>query len=104
MLWRIREPNIAELGVIIEPIAQKYRITGVSLFGSRARGDNDRDSDYDLYIQCPSNLSILKILGFISEVEKVLGHHVDVACADSIDPKFYERIKPDLRKVYGAEA
>jgi len=33
----------------VKPIADKYGLAAVHLFGSRARGDNKSDSDYDFY-------------------------------------------------------
>lgn len=42
---------IEELKKIISPIAKKYHISKVYLFGSYARGDCDEQSDVDLRIE-----------------------------------------------------
>jgi predicted nucleotidyltransferase len=41
---------IANLKEMIRPIAKKYGVESVYLFGSRARGDYRADSDFDFYI------------------------------------------------------
>ena len=43
--------TIEELKAIIIPIAKKYGIQKVYLFGSIARGDGDENSDIDLSIE-----------------------------------------------------
>ena len=43
--------TIEELKAIIIPIAKKYGIQKVYLFGSIARGDGDENSDIDLRIE-----------------------------------------------------
>ncbi len=46
--------TIAELQRIITPIAQKYRLRAVYLFGSYARGTATENSDVDLLIDTDS--------------------------------------------------
>ena len=48
-----REQLIKEhIAALIQPVAKKYGIKAIWLFGSRARGDHRPDSDVDLLIQC----------------------------------------------------
>ncbi|MBQ3627041.1 MAG: nucleotidyltransferase domain-containing protein, partial [Synergistaceae bacterium] len=44
------EAELEELKKIVAPIAEKRGVDKVYLFGSRARGDNRPDSDYDFII------------------------------------------------------
>ena len=39
--------SVSEISDIVAPIAEKYGVKKVFLFGSRARGDYREDSDYD---------------------------------------------------------
>ena len=42
--------ELIRLKELVKPIAEKYNVDRVALFGSRARGDNRPDSDWDLLI------------------------------------------------------
>lgn len=61
---------------LIKNIAKKYNIDSVGIFGSRARGDNRDDSDYDIFVI--GDLSLDMELIFEEELEKYLGFNVDV--------------------------
>ena len=43
--------DLEELKQIVAPIAEKYWLEAVYLFGSQERGDAKPDSDYDFYIK-----------------------------------------------------
>ena len=49
----VREYTFEELRRIVKPIAESYGMRPVYLFGSRARGDNREDSDYDFCVVTP---------------------------------------------------
>lgn len=61
---------------LIKKIAQKYNIDSVGIFGSRARGDYTRDSDYDIFVI--GDLSLDTELILEDELAKHLGANVDV--------------------------
>lgn len=69
--------TIDEIKEKIKPIAEKYGIETVWLFGSYARGEADENSDVDLLINYKSGLG-LKFVGFVADLEDALGVHVDV--------------------------
>ena len=50
---RIDDPD--ELGRIVRQIVERVDPVAIYLFGSRARGDADQDSDYDLMIVVPDH-------------------------------------------------
>lgn len=43
--------SVDELRAIVAPIAKKYGVRKVYVFGSIARGDYNENSDYDFYIE-----------------------------------------------------
>jgi predicted nucleotidyltransferase len=43
--------SVEELRTIVAPVAHKYGVDKIYLFGSVARGDYDDDSDYDFCIE-----------------------------------------------------
>ena len=84
----------------VRPIAQKYGVEQVSLFGSRARNDASEASDYDFLISKGEIDTLFKLAGFAEELENALGTPVDVVTDTSDDADFLERIKKDAIAVY----
>jgi len=90
-----------ELCEIVGPIAAEYGIKRVYLFGSRARGDNDSNSDYDFCVQVPKGMGLFRMGGFFGKLEDALGtDRVDVVSQKAISDEFYNEISKDLRLVY----
>ena len=85
---------------MISPIAKKYGVIKVFLFGSRARGDDNSDSDYDFLISKGDINTMLKLVAFVDELEDLFGAHVDVVTDTSSDKTFLNEIKGDLLLVY----
>ena len=46
----ITQNDLKRIKDTVVPIAQKFGVEKVTLFGSMARGDNDENSDYDFLI------------------------------------------------------
>ena len=63
--------DLESLGRSISPIAKRCNITGVFLFGSRARGDFDENSDYDLVVDVNDDYDIGDHVRFIDDVSKL---------------------------------
>ena len=81
----MNEVNTITIKNTIIPIAEKYGIERVFLFGSMARGDADENSDYDFLITKGSMRSLIQYMSFVSELEKALNRHVDVITDTSSD-------------------
>lgn len=57
-LWNLTMTSDDDLlRAITERIVERFHPTRIVLFGSRARGDADDDSDYDLFVEMPSRKS-----------------------------------------------
>lgn len=83
------------------PIARAYGVKKISLFGSRARGDNRTDSDYDFLISKGKVSSMLSYLAFVNDLEDALGTHVDVVTDTSEDVLFLDEARKDEVILYG---
>ena len=77
--------NTSDVKNIILPIILKYGVDRVILFGSKARGDATKDSDYDFLISKGNIRSLLQYMFFVGELEDVLNTHVDVITDTSPD-------------------
>lgn len=69
--------TIEQLREIVLPIAKRFGMKSVVLFGSYARGDADGESDIDL-IMDHGNQRVTRIFGVGGEVEMTTGKRVDV--------------------------
>ena len=100
---RGRELTLDELREIVAPIAERYGILRMFLFGSRARGDFDENSDYDFIILCPEGMGLIGLTNFRNELIDVLNSPVDFAYEDFLTDGFNSLVGSDKVLVYGSE-
>ncbi|GFH40839.1 nucleotidyltransferase family protein [Lactococcus insecticola] len=70
--------TIDEIKEKVKPIAQKYNIPKVYLFGSYARNKPTENSDIDLVIDSSNILDYDILFDIKEELEEELKHHVDI--------------------------
>ena len=75
--------TIDEIKNISVPIAKKYGVKKLALFGSYARGEQKGGSDIDFLID-KGEIQGWEFFGFINNLEDNLGVHVDVLTYDSL--------------------
>lgn len=92
--------SIEELKEIIAPIADKYHISKVYLFGSFARGDYNELSDVDLRIEKGGLKGMFALCGFYTEVEEALKMKVDILTTGSLEDNFLKEIGKDEVMLY----
>lgn len=92
--------SIDDLKKIIVPIAEKYHISKVYLFGSFARGDQNDISDLDLRIEKGELKGMFALCGFYTEVEEALHMKVDILTTGSLDEDFLKKIEKDEVLLY----
>lgn len=93
-----------ELCEVVAPIAIKHGIDRIYLFGSRARGDNQTDSDYDFCLAVPAEYDLFDLGRIMYDLQEALGTRVDLVCEDNVDGNSYlaEEILRDRRIVFEA--
>ena len=87
---------------IVEPIAKKYGMLRVSIFGSRARGDYRDDSDYDFCVLPPRGMGLFAMGGFYGDLADAIGMKIDVVSENGVRNDFADRISKDLKVLYEA--
>lgn len=92
--------SLEDLNVIVAPLAEEYGVDRVYLFGSRSRGDNRKDSDYDFYIRTTDKCGLYQLSGFLRKLKIALESDVDLVCEDSVADSFRSEITKDMRLVY----
>ncbi|MDR0999202.1 MAG: nucleotidyltransferase domain-containing protein [Clostridiales bacterium] len=80
--------TLSEISVRVAPIAQKYGISAMYLFGSYARGDATESSDIDfLFPRQGSNVRGLAFGALYDELQTALGKGIDLVTEESLaDP------------------
>lgn len=73
-------------------LAAKYGASHIRVFGSVARGTADTDSDIDLLVDLESGRSLFDLGGLLSDLQKLLGHNVDVITPASLRPRIRQRV------------
>ena len=79
--------TIDEIRVIIAPIAKKYKLPAVYLFGSYARGTQTKDSDIDLLVDTTGTMltSLFSLGGLYADLEEAFQVGVDMVTLNSIE-------------------
>ena len=93
--------EIERIKSIVAPIAKNHGVEKVWLFGSRARGDANPDSDYDFLISRGQIHSLWDFAGLWDDLEDALSSKVDIITDTADDQTFIERIRKDEVKIYG---
>ena len=95
---------IANLKKMIRPIAKKYGVESVYLFGSRARGDYRTDSDFDFYIKKGRIRGYFALGGFFEELKEAVQAEIDLVSQEEeeLDAYLREAIRKDGILLYEA--
>jgi predicted nucleotidyltransferase len=73
-------------------IAGRHGARRVRVFGSLARGEARPDSDLDLLVEFDPGRSLLDHAALVIELERLLGHRVEVASERGLRPGVRERV------------
>ena len=86
--------TIEEIKSKAVPIAKKYGVKKLSLFGSYARGEANKHSDIDFFYE-GRNFKGLGYIDFIFDLEKEFKCHVDLVSENISDQKFLAEMKSE---------
>ena len=79
--------TIDEIKRRITPVAQKYSLAAVYLFGSYARGDATAESDVDLLVDLSGSTAHGMLLGVLcADLEEALDRHRPCDCRQPSHP------------------
>ena len=93
--------TIAEIKAVVDPIARKYGVERVYLFGSYARGDFTENSDIDLRVDKGSLKGMFALCELYTEIEEALQTKVDVLTTGSLEDGFLRKIRNEEVLIYG---
>lgn len=103
--------GLDEITERVTPIAKKYNLRAVYLFGSYARGEANHESDIDLLIDSTGSTvkGLFDMGGLYNELCQACGKSVDVVTTNTLDqpmtksrlPYFSENLQRDKIQIYG---
>ncbi|ANU55434.1 nucleotidyltransferase domain-containing protein [Acutalibacter muris] len=93
--------SIDEIKKIISPIASRYGVERVFLFGSYARGEATEESDLDFRIDKGALRGLFQLGGLYSDLEERFDKKLDLLTTGSLEQKFLDRIASEEILVYG---
>jgi len=86
----------------LEEICLENDIAMAGVFGPVARGEAREHSDIDLLVRFSKRKSLLEMVRLEREVSAALGRKVDLLTESAISPYLRDRIRREVRVVYGA--
>ena len=86
--------SLNEIVNIVKPIADKYRIREIYLFGSYARNEATNESDFDFLVYGGDNFKLTSIFAFSEELRRAFMKDVDVFEIHELnqDSEFYKNV------------
>lgn len=87
--------TIEEIKAKAIPIAKKYGVKKLSLFGSYARGEADEKSDLDFLYDKINSKEMFAYFSFVQDLEDEFKCHVDLVSYGVSDKKFLTEIQRD---------
>lgn len=93
--------SIEEIKKIVSPIASRYGVERVFLFGSYARGEATGKSDLDFRIDKGALRGLFQLGGLYSDLEEKFDKKLDLLTTGSLEQKFLDRIASEEILVYG---
>lgn len=91
--------SVADIREIVSPIAARYGVSRMYLFGSYARGESTPDSDVDLRID-KGNVRGMQMAFLLSDLEDALKLPVDLLSTAALDARFLQSIKGEEKLMY----
>lgn len=72
--------------------AARHGVSNVRVFGSVARGDDHETSDVDFLVAVEAGRTLLDVIAFEQDVQRLLDRNVDVLTAGGLSPYLLHRI------------
>jgi hypothetical protein len=84
--------KIDEIKRKILSILKRYNVKKAGIFGSVARGEENKESDLDILVEIVGRMSLLDFAGLKLELEEALDQRVDLGEYSTIKPIIKEQI------------
>ena len=79
-----------------QKLENEYGITRIGIFGSVARGEQDKNSDIDVFFDA-DKITLFRMGGLSYDLQQLFGRNVDVVRNHkNINPRFRKQIEKDI--------
>jgi uncharacterized protein len=92
LMVRNRNETLALLRALLPEAARTYKVRGIALFGSVARGEQDATSDVDVLVDFEDGADLLDQVGLAIMLEERLACPVDVVPRRALRPEFADSV------------
>ncbi len=92
--------TLAEIKAIAHPIAKRYNVAGLYLFGSYARGEATPQSDLDFRLDRSGMTDLLSLGGLYNDLENGFQKKLDVLTTQMLSADFLKSIQPEEVLIY----
>lgn len=94
--------TLDEIKAIAHPIAKRYGIAALYLFGSYARGEATPQSDIDFRVDRGNLVDLLELGGLFSDLEDSFQKNLDVLTTQMLSPAFLSSIRAEEVLIYAS--
>lgn len=95
--------TVDEIKRKVAPVAEKYRISEIYLFGSHARGEATETSDVDLAINSGHLRGLLQLCAFREDVTDALACPVDILTLGAMEAERENPLKREFLQNFAKE-
>ena len=95
-----KQYTIAQLKKSVMPVARRFGLKKVAVFGSAARGEMKKRSDIDLLLDVPPGTTLLDLVAMRSDFRERFGHPVDVVTYDALHPLMRDEVLQEQKILY----
>ncbi len=90
----------AEIYSLIKKYFADKPVSKVSVFGSFARGDDEKGSDIDILLEMEKPVGLFALGRYVADLEDLTHKKIDLATRNGLRKKFYSRIEKDIVVLY----
>lgn len=86
--------TLEDIAKVVKPLAEKYHVKAIYLFGSYARGEADENSDLDFLVYIDEGFKLTNVLALGEELREALQKRIDIFEVHEInkDSDFYRNV------------
>jgi len=92
--------SIKDIKIKILPILKAQGVEKAAIFGSFAKGTENKRSDIDLLVKLNNSKTLLDLVGLKLELEEKLGRKVDVITYNSLNRHLKKIILDEQKVIY----
>jgi uncharacterized protein len=85
-------PLLQQHRKLILALARKRGVKNVRVFGSFARGEENKESDLDLLVLMRNGKDLLDLIAFLEDVQEVMKRDVDVIDERGLKPYVRDKV------------